>query len=96
MTQSRLISFAEALTNTVVGFLVALSVQVLASPLFGIEVGLSENIALAILFTAVSIARSYAPRRLFERLRRPRDAARSIGRWLKGHRGAFRGSVRGQ
>jgi hypothetical protein len=71
MIQSPFMSFAEAVTNTIVGFLAALGVQLLAFPLFGLEVGLSENIAIAALFTAVSIARSYALRRLFERVRRP-------------------------
>jgi membrane protein implicated in regulation of membrane protease activity len=76
MIQSPLMSFAEAVTNTIVGFLVALGVQLLAFPLLGLEVGLLENIAIALLFTAVSIARSYAVRRLFERMRRPAfDAA---------------------
>ena len=71
MTQSRRMSFVEAVTNTVVGYLLAVAVQLIAFPLFGLEVGLSENLAIAVLFTTVSIARSYSLRRLFERLRRP-------------------------
>jgi hypothetical protein len=64
-------SFIEAVTNTAVGYLLAVAVQLVAFPLFGLEVGLSENLAIAVLFTAVSIARSFTLRRLFERLRRP-------------------------
>ena len=64
-------SLVEAVTNTVVGYLLAVVVQLVAFPLFGLEVGLSENLAIAVLFTTVSIARSYTLRRLFERLRRP-------------------------
>ena len=64
-------SLIEAVTNTVVGYLLALVVQLAAFPLFGLEVGLADNLAIALPFTAVSIARSYTLRRLFERLRRP-------------------------
>jgi hypothetical protein len=64
-------SLVEAVTNTVVGYLLALVVQLIAFPLFGLEVSLADNVAIALLFTAVSIARSYTLRRLFERLRRP-------------------------
>jgi len=64
-------SFVEAITNTMIGYLLAVLVQLTVFPMFGIEVDLSSNLAIALLFTAVSIARSYALRRLFERLRRP-------------------------
>jgi hypothetical protein len=71
MTQSRRMSLIEAVTNTVVGYLLALIVQLVAFPLFGLDVTLADNIAIALLFTAVSIARSYVLRRLFERWRLP-------------------------
>ena len=71
MTQSRRMSLIEAVTNTIVGYLLAVFVQLIAFPLFGIEVTLADNLVIALLFTAVSIARSYTLRRLFERLRRP-------------------------
>lgn len=79
MNQSRCMSFIEAITNTVVGFLLALVVQLIAFPAFGLVVGLGENVGIAILFTAVSIARSYTLRRLFERLRRPPDGEFRFG-----------------
>ena len=71
MIQSRRMSLVEAVTNTVVGYLLAVVVQLVAFPLFGLEVGLADNLAIALLFTAVSIARSYTLRRLFERIRPP-------------------------
>jgi len=71
MTQSRRMSLVEAATNTVVGYLLAVGVQLLAFPVFGIAVTIADNLVIALLFTTVSIARSYALRRLFERLRRP-------------------------
>jgi len=71
MSQSRRMSLVEATTNTMVGYLLAVAVQLVAFPLFGLDVSLADNIAIALLFTAVSIARSYTLRRLFERLKRP-------------------------
>jgi hypothetical protein len=59
-------SLIEAIANVVVGFCVAVTTQVLVFPVFGLEASLSENLAIGCIFTVVSIARSYALRRLFE------------------------------
>lgn len=69
-TQSRSGSFAEALANIVAGYLLALITQRLAYPLFGIHTTLAADSAIAAIFTLVSLGRSYAIRRLFERLAR--------------------------
>jgi hypothetical protein len=63
--QSRMESFAEAVFNVSVGFVVAMATQLLVFPVFGIHIGISENILIGVIFTAVSIVRSYAVRRLF-------------------------------
>ena len=63
-------SFVEALANVLVGFLVAVLTQRAVFPLLGIETALSTDLAIGAVFTAVSIVRSYAMRRLFERLAR--------------------------
>ena len=39
-------------------------------PIFGLRVGVIENLGIGLAFTVVSIARSYIVRRLFERLHR--------------------------
>ena len=62
-------SLVEAIANVVVGFAVALLTQILVFPLFGLQVSLPENLAIGLLFTTVSIARSYALLRLFEAIR---------------------------
>ena len=67
--QSRPMSLLEAITGTSIGFVVALATQVLAFPLFGLAVDLNTNLGIAAIFTAVSVARSYLVRRLFERWR---------------------------
>jgi cobalamin biosynthesis protein CobD/CbiB len=67
--QSRAMSLVEALTNVVVGFVLAMLTQVVAFPLFWIEVSPSDNFVIAVIFTVVSLVRSFALRRLFEAIR---------------------------
>lgn len=73
MTQSRAMSMVEAATNVVVGYALAIATQLAVFPVFGIEVALGEHLAIGFAFMAVSLARGYLLRRLFEavRLRRP-------------------------
>lgn len=66
MKQSRRMSLIEAIANVIVGFGVAVAAQVLIFPILGLHTTLRQNLAMAAVFTAVSIARSYALRRLFE------------------------------
>ncbi|MBC8445533.1 MAG: hypothetical protein H8D75_02720 [Rhodospirillaceae bacterium] len=69
MRQSKRMSLLESLTNVAIGYGVAVATQIAVFPLFGLEVSLSDNLAIGGLFTLVSIARSYAVRRLFEAIR---------------------------
>jgi hypothetical protein len=69
MRQSRLMSLAESVANITFGYGVAVLTQVMVFPLFGLEVGLAKNLAIGAAFTAVSLARSYCLRRLFEAIR---------------------------
>lgn len=69
MMQSRLGPFIEAIANVAVGYAIAVVTQVAVFPLFGIEAGVSQALAIGTIFTAISIVRSYALRRLFERIR---------------------------
>ncbi|MBN8533833.1 MAG: hypothetical protein J0L51_07050 [Rhizobiales bacterium] len=66
--QTRRASLVEAVVNVAVGFWVAVGVQALVFPLFGIATSSGTELSIAAIFTAVSIARSYLMRRLFERL----------------------------
>jgi len=61
--QTKLDSFFESLLNVVVGYLIALGSQLLVFPLFGINIPLADNILIGMIFTVVSIARSYLIRR---------------------------------
>ena len=64
--QSRWMSFMEAATNIVVGYGLAVLTQILVFPLFGLSVSLGENLRIGIVFTLLSITRSFALRRAFE------------------------------
>ncbi|PND29685.1 hypothetical protein C1I89_33380 [Achromobacter pulmonis] len=76
MKQSRLMSLVESLANVLVGYGVAVLTQVVVFPLFGLAVTVTENLLIGLIFTAVSIVRSYALRRGFEALR-VRQSARA-------------------
>jgi hypothetical protein len=69
MTQSRRLSLVEAFTNVAVGYVLAVITQILVFPWFGIHSSLGENLAIGSMFTGISLLRSYALRRLFERWR---------------------------
>jgi hypothetical protein len=76
MKQSRLMSLLESLANVLVGYVVAVVTQMAVFPLFGLAVTVTENLLIGLIFTAVSIVRSYALRRGFEALR-VRQSARA-------------------
>ena len=61
-------SFLESIINVVVGYGVALLSQVLVFPIFNIHVSLKQNIYIGLIFTIVSIIRSYCLRRIFNHL----------------------------
>ncbi len=65
MTQPRLHSLAESVTNVCVGFFVAILGQIVIFPLFGMQVRLADNLKIGAIFTVISIARSYGVRRIF-------------------------------
>jgi hypothetical protein len=69
MAQSKRGSLIEAVTNTVVGYALAVATQFAVFPTFGLRVGVVENLGLGLIFTAVSLIRGYALRRLFNRWR---------------------------
>jgi hypothetical protein len=62
-------ALVEAATNVVVGYGLAVLVQLVAFPVFGIRLSVGENLAIGAVFTVASLARSYLLRRLFERIR---------------------------
>lgn len=61
-------SLAESVTNVMAGFIIALIVQVLLFRAMGIVATPAENILITLVFTVVSLIRSYMVRRFFNAL----------------------------
>lgn len=68
MSQSKKASLVESVVNVVVGLVVAIATQMIAFPLFGIDVTIETNFWVAVIFTIVSLVRSYVLRRIFNKL----------------------------
>ncbi|WP_245451320.1 DUF7220 family protein [Georhizobium profundi] len=62
-------SLVESVANVIIGYGVAVVTQILIFPIFGLHTTLEQNLQMGAVFTVVSIARSFALRRLFEAVR---------------------------
>lgn len=69
MKQSHAMSLVESIANVIVGYGVAVITQILIFPIFGLHTTLGQNLKMGAVFTVVSIARSFALRRIFETIR---------------------------
>ena len=69
MPQSHRLSLLEAVTNVVVGYVLAVLTQMIVFPWFGLSASLQDNLAIGAAFVGVSLIRSYVLRRVFERWR---------------------------
>jgi hypothetical protein len=65
MSQTRLGSFIEACINVLIGFWINFAANLLILPLIGFHITVSQNLFIGILYTLISIARSYCIRRWF-------------------------------
>jgi hypothetical protein len=69
MAQTRLGSFAEAWANIAVGFAINFVANLLVWPLFGLSMGARVAFLGGVIFTVISLVRSYVLRRWFNGLR---------------------------
>ena len=69
LKQSRDMSLVEVVADVAVGQGVAVATEVLIFPVFGLHTTLAQNLKMGAVFTVVSIARSFALRRVFEAIR---------------------------
>lgn len=69
MTQTRIGSLAEAAANIAVGFTINWTANMLVLPWFGFNGTGSQAFGIGLVFTAISLARSYVLRRWFNGLR---------------------------
>ncbi|HEX7911754.1 MAG TPA: hypothetical protein VF534_27185 [Paraburkholderia sp.] len=65
MSQSRKGSIAEAIMNTIIGFSINYTANLLIFPLFGMHISLTGNFLMGLIYTAISLIRSYVLRRVF-------------------------------
>lgn len=65
MTQTRLGSLIEACINVLIGFWINFAANLAILPLFGFTPTVAQNFQIGLLFTVVSVARSYVIRRWF-------------------------------
>lgn len=65
MNQAKRHSFIESIVNVLVGYGVAVLCNLWVLPLFGFNVSWHDSALMAVLFTVVSVVRSYLLRRLF-------------------------------
>ena len=69
MAQTHLGSLTESVANIAVGFGINWTANMLVLPLFGFDVTGSEAFGIGVIFTGISLARSYVLRRWFNGLR---------------------------
>lgn len=70
MGQPRTASLMEAAANVLVGYGLSVLVQLIVFPAVGLQPTLAQNLKIGLVFTVVSLIRSYVLRRLFEARRR--------------------------
>jgi hypothetical protein len=70
VSQSRLGSWIEAWANIAVGFTINWCANMIVLPWFGFDVTPGEAFGIGVVFTAISLARSYLIRRWFNGMRR--------------------------
>ena len=63
--QTKRQSLIETLTSVFVGWLIGVILNMLVLPLFDYNVNLTDGVLISIIFTAVSVIRSYIIRRWF-------------------------------
>lgn len=69
MTQTRIGSFVEAAANIAVGFAINWYANMIVLPWFGYDVTAGDAFGIGLVFTAISLVRSYVLRRWFNGLR---------------------------
>lgn len=65
--QSRTNSLIESATNILIGYWCAVLAQLIVFPMMGIDVPLDKNLMIGLIFTLISLVRSYVIRRAFNR-----------------------------
>jgi hypothetical protein len=70
VSQSKKGSFIEAWANVLIGFGISMVANIIILGAYGYHLGVGQQFKLTLWFTAISIARSYLLRRLFNRFKK--------------------------
>jgi hypothetical protein len=65
MTQTKLGSLIEAFMNVLIGFWINFFANLVILPMVGFHITVGQNLYIGLLYTVVSVARSYVIRRWF-------------------------------
>ena len=63
--QSRLHSIIEAVVNVVIGLITSFLANLVVLPMFGVHLSMGDYALMTVIFTVISIVRSYCLRRWF-------------------------------
>jgi hypothetical protein len=64
-----MMSATEAAANVLVGYVISLAATAVVLPAFGYAVTVADAVGISLVFTAISLARSYLIRRAFNGLK---------------------------
>ncbi len=62
-------SMVEAVSNVVIGYVIAVATQLVVFPIFNIRISLADDLRIGFVFAVVSLFRGFMLRRVFEQLR---------------------------
>jgi hypothetical protein len=65
MNQTRIGSLIEACINVLIGYMINFIANLLILPMIGFNISIGQNLFIGLLYTVISVARSYAIRRWF-------------------------------
>lgn len=63
--QKKIHSLLESLLNVIVGFIISYAISFIVYPLFGIPVNPTKYLGIVLIYTVISVIRSYVIRRYF-------------------------------
>jgi len=66
--QTRVQSAVESVTNVIIGYSVNMLANFAVFPLFGWSISLEQNLMVGVIYTVISLVRSYLLRRFYNRI----------------------------
>ena len=71
--QTKRQSMIESLTSTTIGIIIGIVLNLTILPVFGYNITVVDSLWVSLIFTAISVIRSYAVRRIFNSKERKYD-----------------------